>query len=438
MMSRGDIILNGHVHAPTVRVDYTAYLIGRRQTTNPPVTSFSRCIYDDEEDQSHETPGYSIIGIDIQGNSIGDIKVWALQFDRNTRTWFHDENKKLYPLTVDLKEYSKLSGGQPQKEKEAGQAREYPPGWRIKPLDLESFYSPDVLYTARPFGREPLTLPFIMYLPFRRMLTRRDVTCKRLRESYTPPSDFTDFEIRKRQIHDLYTSWLQEGKIKSLWNESIASAKLIEWGKDWPGLNLVFRECSSYDSLVTDLNPDLLFESWKKTARELCKGNLCYAPEWKSASAIGLSCIVETHDGKIIVQVKLPTLTMAGKYASSSEGGMKYDDSNIFDGMIREIDEELHIRDTEISYLGLLAITRNLEWNARPEFHFLVKTRLDEEEIRQKEARDRWEYQDLRFIKRENPGEIVDIVYDKETRVFPKATYVAYLEHRYPKWMTVY
>jgi len=70
--------------------------------------------------------------------------------------------------------------------------------------------------------------------------------------------------------------------------------------------------------------------------------------------------------------------------------------------------------------------------NLGPDFHFLVKTRLTENQIRRKEARDRWEFKELRFIRKNEIREITDIVYSSGVRAFAKASYVIYLESRYP------
>lgn len=312
--------------------------------------------------------------------------------------------------------------------------RPLPLEWSRKAVDLEEFYGKENTFVVHPASREEIRLPFKCFAEFSPGLTRRSVRCRRIREKYDPPPASPDFVVRRKQVHDLYFEWVQQGALRSIWNESVASCRLMKYDDKTHQLRVEFCESNSYDGLATDLNPDLLHKDWDGTAREICKSDLMSERRFLSVSNIGLSAMIETSDDKVLIQVKSPGLTMGGRFASSCEGGMKYDDIDVFDGMIREIDEELHIRDTEINHLSLLMISRNLEWNARPDFHFLVKTYLTESQIKDKEARDRWEFEKLRFVPRDDSEEIVSILYDTGTRVFPKATMVAYLRSRFPGW----
>jgi len=94
-----DIILNGHVHSPRVSVEYTARMLGRSREGPPPVISCARCVFDEANDPSVSS-GYSIVGVDFEYEKVAAIKVWEVEFNREKGTWYYDEKKQTYPMTV--------------------------------------------------------------------------------------------------------------------------------------------------------------------------------------------------------------------------------------------------------------------------------------------------------------------------------------------------
>lgn len=60
-----------------------------------------------------------------------------------------------------------------------------------------------------------------------------------------------------------------------------------------------------------------------------------------------------------------------------------------------------------------MGVTRNVEWNNRPESHFLVETNLAEVDLRKRRPRDSFEYQNLMFVKKDDEGTIFSILNDK-------------------------
>jgi predicted MPP superfamily phosphohydrolase len=96
-----DVILNGHVHSPRVSVEYTARMLGRTREGPPPVISCARCVFDEANDPTVSS-GYSIIGIDFEYERAASLKVWEVEFNKEKGTWYYDEEKETYPLTVKI------------------------------------------------------------------------------------------------------------------------------------------------------------------------------------------------------------------------------------------------------------------------------------------------------------------------------------------------
>lgn len=99
LFSFSDVILNGHVHSPRVSVEYTARMLGRTREGPPPVISCARCVFDEANDPTVSS-GYSIIGIDFEYERVAALKVWEVEFDKTKGSWYYDERKQTYPLTV--------------------------------------------------------------------------------------------------------------------------------------------------------------------------------------------------------------------------------------------------------------------------------------------------------------------------------------------------
>jgi hypothetical protein len=105
LFSFSDVILNGHVHSPRVSVEYTARMLGRNREGPPPVISCARCVFDEANDPTISS-GYSIIGIDFEYERVASLKVWEVEFDKHTGSWYYDERKQTYPLEVKIPQRS--------------------------------------------------------------------------------------------------------------------------------------------------------------------------------------------------------------------------------------------------------------------------------------------------------------------------------------------
>jgi hypothetical protein len=99
LFSFSDVVLNGHVHSPRVSVEYTARMLGRTRPGPPPVISCARCVFDEVSDPT-VTSGYSIIGLDFEYDRVASLKVWEVEFNRKTGSWYVDERKGTYPMVV--------------------------------------------------------------------------------------------------------------------------------------------------------------------------------------------------------------------------------------------------------------------------------------------------------------------------------------------------
>jgi predicted MPP superfamily phosphohydrolase len=101
LFSFSDIILNGHVHSPRVSVEYTARMLGRAREGPPPVISCARCVFDEANDPTVSS-GYSIIGLDFEYEKAAAVKVWEVEFDKQRVSWYYDQRKQTYPMTVKM------------------------------------------------------------------------------------------------------------------------------------------------------------------------------------------------------------------------------------------------------------------------------------------------------------------------------------------------
>ncbi len=90
---RFNIILNGHVHNLRVYMDLTSVPEPWRPR---PIVSCARCVYDKEEDPT-VLPGYSIINVTFDNNSVASLDVFLRRYDKSRRVWEKDRNLD-YPV----------------------------------------------------------------------------------------------------------------------------------------------------------------------------------------------------------------------------------------------------------------------------------------------------------------------------------------------------
>jgi len=434
LLARSDLILTGHVHTPRLVTEYTAYMSGRNRSMDPPVVTSARCVFDPEEEDI--VPGYYIIGVYADNTQVEEIKVWEVKYDKGPRVWYADQSYRNYPIEIRMK---------PQPTYNVSNT--LPPGWRYQYVDYESFYGKEAIYKLKFRGKEQINLPFyIFFLPDPTPLSIDMVECHR-REGgihwYPIPMN-PPFERRKKELLSLYTNYYKHRQ----YEESLASVDTIKWDPVEHKLGVWFKQCSSSDALLSDLECDIHFIGWKGTSREILRTKLDSDSWGKAVGSIGVSSLVETRDGKVIVQRK-PTFeeerksgegpyvhALGGKYAPSSTGGMKYYDENVFIAMYREFEEELFLTRRDIDSLSLMGITKSVEWNNRPEFHFIAKTNLEEHDIRERNPRDAFEYRNLIFVRRDDKETFYNILSDKETRAARKATFVLlYIYFFHQDWL---
>lgn len=98
--SRSDLILTGHVHSLRAYVDITASLVGERNTRGHPLISSARCVYDEVNDP-HIVPGYAIIGIPFDYDTVKPLKIWEMIYDKSKIAWYRDPNNPIFPYLLD-------------------------------------------------------------------------------------------------------------------------------------------------------------------------------------------------------------------------------------------------------------------------------------------------------------------------------------------------
>jgi len=434
LLSRSDLILTGHVHTPHLITDYTAYMSGRNRSMDPPVFTSARCVFDPADDP-YIVPGYYMIGVYADNTQVKEIRVWEIRYGKGPQVWNVDQGYRSYPVEIRMI---------PQPTYNVSD--QLPPGWRYQYIDYESFYNKEAIYKLKFKDKEQINLPFYVFFPPDPTPLSIDMVECHQREGgkyWYPISMNPPFERRKKELLTLYTNYYKHRQFE----ESLASADTITWDPVVHKLGVWFKQCSSSDALLSDLECDILFKGWKETSREILRTRLNSDSWGHAVGSIGISSLVETKDGKVIVQRK-PTFeeerksgegfyvhALGGKYSPSSTGGMKYSDENVFNAMYRELEEELFLIRSDIDSLSLMGVTKSVEWNNRPEFHFIAKTNLEEHDIRERSPRDAFEYRNLMFVKRDDKETFYNILSDKETRAARKATFVFYISFFHQDWL---
>lgn len=437
ILGQSDLTLTGHVHAARLETEFTAYLDGRVRPTNPPLITSSRCVIDSDED-AQIIPGYYIIGCYGNYETVQRFNVWEVKYNKRTGTWYDDLNQRAYPIEIQLRpSLSDRSSG-----------TDLPAGWVRRKPNLTEKYGPEAILKVSIKGKGVIYLPIYVYfrpdnpLPIEK-IERKKTNRAGVNSRYRAPSMSPPFDRRKKELMNLYETLYKHLQ----YDESLACATDIRWDARSDKLVYEFIQCDSSDVLLSDLEPDIHFMGWKSTSRESLRTDL-KTIRGGATNSIGLSCIIECSQEKIIVQRKA-TLeeeklsaqdqgslvhSLGGKYAPSSSGGMKYADEGVFTGMLRELEEELYLSKNDIRGMSLLGVTRSVEWNNRPEFHFLATTDLAEDKIRSKHPRDKFEYLNLMFVKTDDKDTFYNILNDQDTRAARKATFLLYLEYTHPTW----
>ena len=99
--SRSDVILNGHVHNLRVYLDLTASLIGAPNTRSHPIISGARCVYDEVNDP-HIVPGYSILDLELEGDTVKRIEIYEIHYDKTKEEWLADPNNPNLDIPLPL------------------------------------------------------------------------------------------------------------------------------------------------------------------------------------------------------------------------------------------------------------------------------------------------------------------------------------------------
>lgn len=94
--SRFNVILSGHVHNLRVYMDLTANLVGENRRR--PIISCTRCVFDEKGDPSI-TPGYSIIRIDFDADTVSSTGIYESKYNRISGKWIQDPELD-YPIIV--------------------------------------------------------------------------------------------------------------------------------------------------------------------------------------------------------------------------------------------------------------------------------------------------------------------------------------------------
>ena len=432
LLAMSDLILTGHVHTPHLFTEYTAQMTGRKRSVDPPVIASARCVYDPQFD-SNITPGYYLIGIYADNAQVEEIRVWEVKYDSGA--WYVDQNHPNYPIEIRMRLYHSQYI-----------SNKLPPGWKYQKVDYESFYGKKAVYKLKFKNKEQIDLPFYVFFLPERPLPMETVEFTRTKNYWEPPRTMKPpFDRRKKELLNLYVNYYKHPE----YDQSLASANSIRWDEAAYKLRVLFKQCNSTDALLSDLECDIHFTGWTETSRDILRTSLD-SNSWHIATgSIGVSALVETRDGKVIVQRKktfeeeqewgkIPYVhALGGKYAPSSSGGMKYYDENAFTAIYRELEEELYLLNgrEEVEQPSLMGVTKSVEWNNRPEFHFITKTNLEEQDIRERNPRDAFEYRNLIFVRRDDKETFYNILSDKETRAARKATFVLYIYFFHQDWL---
>ena len=197
-----------------------------------------------------------------------------------------------------------------------------------------------------------------------------DLVCEKRPDKYSIPDILADYTrpVAKALDGDEKSHDGQVVRLASLENDT-----------------LVLQEASYYEGVATNFAMDHRPEGHSKSLRELLHAESGGFGDFENnplVNHIGVVCMIETSDGKLIVQKRSQQVTNRGDTLSSSVSGAvdwadiaplssPFSIGKLAESALREAFEELGIAIKDIDFLGLL---REFPRGGKPEIYYFART----------------------------------------------------------------
>ena len=220
------------------------------------------------------------------------------------------------------------------------------------------------------------------------------VVCSRISEKYSIPEALIDYSAPVlKEIEADKNS--HDGRV----------TRLASFDND----KMVLQEASYYEGVATNFTMDHRPKERKESLREFLHAETGAFGDFESSSVVnhlGVVCMVETSDGKLVVQHRGRKVTnRAGTLSSSASGVLDWNDvafredgfpiEELAGAALRESFEELHVEIEKVVFLGLV---REFLRGGKPEIYFYARVDVPFKVLYsnwKKRAEDRYESKDL-------------------------------------------
>jgi hypothetical protein len=270
----------------------------------------------------------------------------------------------------------------------------------LKSSQLCEFYNSETPLTYN-YGKLYFRLPLSLLIPptTNRLPTEEKIRVKTSSHNFTVPRQISDYT---RPLLE----YLRSSKDSRLFNGQVASLRSISSNDsgDW---ELVLAAGSYFEALATNFAMDHRPNNREQSLREFISrrtGRLGDLEESPLVNHLGVVCMVESLDGKLVVQERSHMVANRPNSLSSSvSGALDWSDigarsewtiEGISLGVLRESLEELGVKSESVWFLGLI---REYLRGGKPEAYFYAKSdcTFDEIEAERKTAKDRRESKNL-------------------------------------------
>ncbi|MEJ2463485.1 MAG: hypothetical protein P8098_17925 [Candidatus Thiodiazotropha sp.] len=260
--------------------------------------------------------------------------------------------------------------------------------------ELNTFYRAEMPLEITLAGRRYI-LPMSIITELSNSSDRpSEIRCYKLPDKYSVPDVLIDYT---------------KPVLKALEKDSKSHDGQVTRLASFDSNKLFVQEASYYEGVATNFSMDHLPRGRKESLRELLhseSGSFGSFDKNPLVNHIGVICMVETGDGKLIVQKRSRKVTnRGGTLSSSSSGVVDWTDiafkeapfslESLAESTFRESFEELHVSIKKIVFLGLL---REFLRGGKPEVYFFARTEEPFQTVYNKwrvSAKDKVESKDL-------------------------------------------